>query len=84
MSLSKKFPPLYECSLCGAAVKVVPQGEGIEPLIKRKCKHSDAVVWANRKVTLRGKGKLNPLKQTQVRLTVTVRQFLSCLTGRSI
>lgn len=80
------FPPLYECSQCGASVKVTPR-EGMEPLIERKCGHDGAKIWANRKVTLRGKGALdamNPVQRGAIRLTLTLRQFLSALTGRSI
>lgn len=25
------FPHLYECSICGAGVKVIPKVEGVEP-----------------------------------------------------
>lgn len=81
------FPPLYECSVCHTPVKVIPQGEGVEPLKLFECDHTDAVIWANRKVTLRGVGQLetmNPLQRGAIRLTLTVRQFLSILTGRSI
>lgn len=80
-----KFPPLYECSECGKATRVIPQAEG-EPIIKRSCGH-DAPIWANRKVTLRGKGALeamNPVQRGAIKITMTVRQFLSALTGRSI
>lgn len=79
------FPPLYECSACGKPVRVMPQKEG-EPVIERQCDH-DAPIWANRKVTLRGKGALdamNPLQRGAIKLTMTVRQFLSALTGRSV
>jgi hypothetical protein len=76
------FPPLYECSVCGAAVKVTPVENG-EPIIKRKCEH-DATIWANRKVTLYGKGDVNIGVRAQRKITLTVRQLLSALTGRSI
>ena len=79
------FPPLYECSECGKAVRVIPQKDA-EPTIERKCDHV-APIWANRKVTLRGKGALeamNPVQRGAIKLTMTVRQFLSALTGRSI
>ncbi len=80
------FPPLYECSVCHEPVTVTAR-DGQEPLIQRRCEHSDAAVWANRKVTLRGKGQLeamNPVQRGAIRLTLTLRQFLSALTGRSI
>jgi hypothetical protein len=80
------FPPLYECSQCGQPVAVSVR-EGAEPLIKRACGHENAVVWANRKVTLRGKGVLegmNPMQRGAIRLKLTLRQFLSALTGRSV
>lgn len=79
-----RFPPLYECSVCGEPVKVTPQGEGVEPLKRFACEHTDAIIWANRKVTLRGKGELSTARRAQIKLTLTVRQFLSALTGRSI
>jgi len=82
----ENFPPLYECSVCGKPVKVTIR-EGQEPLIEWKCEHTTATIWANRKVTLRGKGALdamNPLQRGTIKLKLTVRQFLSYLTGRSI
>lgn len=84
MNLATRFPALYSCSVCEAPVKVKPQGEGIEPIIIRKCDHADAVIWANRKVTLRGKGQLNAVEKTKIKVTLTVRQLLSFLTGRSV
>lgn len=80
------FPPLYECSACGKAVKVTPR-EGQEPLIERACEHIDATIWANRKVTLRGVGALeamHPVQRGAIKLQLTLRQFLSALTGRSV
>lgn len=85
--LAKTFPPLYECSVCGAAVTVTPQGEGVEPIKRFSCEHTTAAIWANRKVTLRGVGKLEAMsapRRAQIRMTMTLRQFLSALTGRSI
>lgn len=81
------FPPLYECSVCGKPVKVIVREEGQEPIKKFSCSHTDATIWANRKVTLRGKGALenmNPLERGAIKLKLTVRQFLSYLTNRSI
>jgi hypothetical protein len=80
------FPPLYECSECGQPVRVIPRPGG-NPLIERACSHDEAVIWANRKVTLRGKGALesmNPLQRGVIHLKITLRQFLSALTGRSV
>lgn len=84
MTLRDKFPPLYECSVCGEPVHVTPQGEGVEPIKRFKCTHTDAVIWANRKVTLYGKGDVNVATRAQRTVTLTVRQLLSFLTGRSI
>lgn len=84
MSLRDRFPPLYECSECGAAVKVEPLGEGVEPIKVFKCGHTDAPIWANRKVTLYGKGDVSIGVRAQRRIKLTVRQLLSALTGRSI
>lgn len=75
-----RFPPLYECSACGAAVKVVPQGEGREPLKLFRCGHVNAMIWANRSVVLHGDGKLS----AGTRIRITLKQFLSYLTGRSV
>lgn len=87
MKLAEKFPPLYQCECCGKAVKVKPQGEGNEPIIERSCKcPEDTVILAKRKVTLRGKGALNasfPQKQI-IRIKLSLRQWLSIVTGRSI
>lgn len=86
MSLKDKFPPLYECSICGNAVKVTPQGVGNEPLYEyhKDCPHRNVTIYARRKVTLRGKGTLNPMQEASVKVKVSVRQLLSWLTGRSI
>lgn len=84
MSLRDRFPPLYECSVCGAPVKVEPLGEGVEPLKLFKCEHTTAPIYANRKVTLYGKGDVSIGVRAQRRIKLTVRQLLSALTGRSI
>ena len=83
MNLVEKFPPLYECSVCGAAVKVTVMPEG-EPAKEWSCEHTTATIYANRKVTLRGKGDVNIATRWTRRITLTVRQLLSALTGRSI
>lgn len=86
-ALKNRFPPLYECSICNAPVKITPMGEGVEPRKEFKCGHDGATIWANRKVTLRGKGVLNAMPAPQrvaIRFTLSLRQFLSGLTGRSI
>lgn len=86
MSLNERFPPLYSCSVCGRAVKVIPKGVGNEPDYEyhKKCDHRGVTIYANRKVTLRGKGKLNQFQKAQYKITVSVHQLLSFLTGRSI
>jgi len=84
MNLKEKYPPLYECSICHKPVRVITNGEGIEPTIIRKCEHYDAVVWANRKVTLRGKGNMTAIQKMQIKIKLTLRQLLSAITGRSI
>ena len=86
MSLSDKFPPLYSCSVCGRAVKVTLQGVGEEPIYEyhKDCSHRGVTIHANRKVTLRGKGTLNPVQEASYKVKVSVRQLLSFLTGRSI
>jgi len=78
------FPPLYECSVCGASVKITPRGEGLEPDKKFSCPHTEAAIWANRKVTLRGAGNMSLAKKAGIKVKLTVRQLLSSLTGRSI
>jgi endogenous inhibitor of DNA gyrase (YacG/DUF329 family) len=83
MNLAEKFPPLYECSVCGKPVDVLPVADG-EPVINRRCEHDGATVWANRKVTLYGKGDVNIATRWQRKITLSVRQLLSALTGRSI
>ncbi len=84
--LKNRFPPLYECSVCGKPVQVMKLTEG-EPGKRFSCEHTTAKIWANRKVTLRGKGTLEEMpapRRAAIRLTMTVRQFLSNLTGRSV
>ena len=83
MKMTEKFPPLYECSVCGLPVTVVPV-VGKEPVKIFKCSHTDAIIWANRKVTLIGEGNLTETQKTMVKIRLTIRQFLSYLTGRSI
>lgn len=78
------FPHLYECSKCGDPVTVKPQGEGIEPIITWKCGHDGTTVWANRKVTLYGKGEANFAKRATRKITLTMRQLLSAIFQRSI
>ena len=87
MSLASKYPPLYQCDGCGKSVSVKPQGLGNEPIIKRSCNcPDDTIINARRKVTLRGQGQMNAsyLKQKQIKITLTLRQLLCALTGRSI
>lgn len=86
MNLAETFPPLYTCSVCGKGVKVIPQGVGNEPLYEyhKDCPHRGVTIHANRKVTLRGKGQMNMLSDAQYKITVSIRQLLSWLTGRSI
>lgn len=87
MNPATKFPPLYECSVCGAAVKVTAMGANVEPRKEFSCEHVTAPIWANRKVTLRGVGALEAMpawRRNGIKLTMTLRQFLSALTGRSI
>jgi hypothetical protein len=86
MSLSEMFPSLYTCSVCNKPVKVTPQGLGNEPLYEyhKDCPHRNVTIYANRKVILRGKGQLNTLQEAQYKITVSARQLLSWLTGRSI
>ena len=83
MKITEKYPPLYACSVCGLPVTVIPV-DGKEPEKIFKCGHTDAVIWANRKVTLRGEGELNTFHKAKIKITLTVRQFLSLLTGRSV
>lgn len=80
--MKTNFPPLYECSTCGLPVSVTPVKEG-EPVIKRSCDH-DTTIWANRKVTLYGKGDVSIGRKWQRKITLSLRQFLSAMTGRSI
>jgi len=77
--------PLYSCSVCGLAVKVIPQGEGKEPLYvyHKDCPHRDVTIYANRKVILRGVGRMNPMQKVSYKIKVTVSQLLSWLTGQS-
>lgn len=86
MNLSEKFPPLYSCSVCGKAVKVIPQGIGKEPVYKyhKDCTHRDVTINANRKVVLIGEGDLNTIQKVTYKITVSARQLLSWLTGRSV
>lgn len=86
MNKEERFPPLYSCSLCGKAVKVIPQGLGVEPEYEyhKDCPHRGVTIYANRRVILRGKGQLNMVQETMYKINVSVRQILSWLTGRSV
>ena len=81
-----KFPPLYTCSICNRAVKVIPNGLGKEPTYEyhKDCIHRNVTIHANRKVTLIGDGELNMLQKVTHKITISIRQALSLLTGRSI
>ena len=79
-----RFPPLYSCSVCEAPVSVTVHEAGVEPTIVRRCGHADAVVWANRKTTLYGVGEVSPFTSAKRKITMTVRQALSLLLGRSV
>lgn len=78
--------PLYSCSVCGKAVKVIPQGEGVEPLYEydKSCEHRGVTIYANRKVILRGVGKMSPMQEASYTIRVKVSQLLSWLTGKSM
>lgn len=78
-----KHPPLYECSECGAAVDVKAVGDGVEPIKTFSCGHDDAIIWANRTVRLRGKGRMSPLSEAKYHVKVKLSQLLSALTKRS-
>lgn len=87
MGLKEQFPPLYQCELCERSVSVAGNGMGVEPTIKRSCKCPETTgILARRKVTLRGKGAMdaNILKKQTLKLTLTLRQLLCKITGRSI
>ena len=81
-----KFPPLYECSICGSAVKVKKDATGA--IVQTyKCGHDGAMIYANRKVTLRGVGKLDSMgfvRRESIKITMTLRDLLCALTGRSV
>jgi hypothetical protein len=79
-ALAKQFPPLYECSVCGKAVTVTPQGEGVEPIKEFSCPHTTAIIYANRKAVLYGKGQIT----VTGRIRLTIRQLLSYLIQRSV
>ena len=82
--LERMFPPLYSCSVCEAPVDVTTHGADVEPTLYRSCAHADAIVYANRKTTLYGVGEVSPLTAAGRKLTLTVRQALSLLFGRSV
>jgi hypothetical protein len=80
-----RFPPLYQCEICDKAVSVTNVREGFEPTITRSCEcPDDTPVLARRKVTLHGVGGMNAITKTRIKVTVSLRQFLSFLTRRSI
>lgn len=79
-----RFPPLYSCSVCEQPVTVSGNGLGMEPTIVRSCPHDGALVYANRKTTLYGVGEVSALTAAGRKITLTVRQLLSALFGRSI
>jgi len=88
-NILEKYPPLYQCEGCGKAATVTPQGIGNEPIIKKHCKcplNSENGIIARRKVTLRGDSQFSAgiSKKMQIKITLTLRQFLSAITGRSI
>lgn len=73
-------PPLYYCSDCLCAVKVVPR-EGHEPHITRACgEDCGHQIIAPRKAIAVGQGGMSPL----TRLKVKASQIGAALTGRSV
>lgn len=76
------FPHLYECGKCGGPVKVTSRAQ--EPTKEFPCGHTDAIIYANRQVTLRGTGEMGLLQRSTIKLKLTVRQLLCWLTKRSI
>lgn len=82
MGLREMFPPLYECSVCGASVEVRALGPGLEPEKRFSCVgHETATIYANRKATCRGVGTVVSRPD---RLKLFLRQFLSALLKRSV
>lgn len=65
-------------------MKVTPVGLGMEPEKFFPCGHTDAVIYANRKVVLYGKGEVSVGVRAARKIKLTVRQLLSALTGRSV
>ena len=83
MSFLDRHPFLYSCSVCGAEVKVTTRGEGTEPEKKFSCEHTDATIWANRSVTLYGKGDVGFITQQTRRFRLTLKRFMELATGRA-
>lgn len=73
-----KYPYLYNCSECGAKVKVNRKGE-----VTRTCKHTTATVNAPRRVLLTGDGTMQGVPY-RLRLMWYVRKFLTWATGRCV
>lgn len=86
MNLAEKFPPLYQCEMCGKSVSVKGQGVGIEPIVKRNCDCPTTGIIARRKVTLRGDSQFSAgiVKKSSIKIKLTLRQLLSAITKRSI
>jgi hypothetical protein len=59
-------------------------GEGLEPVKTFSCGHTDAIIYANRKVTLRAEGGMSFVEKASTKITLSLRQILSSLTNRSI
>jgi hypothetical protein len=72
-----KYPHLYNCSECGAKVKVNKQGE-----VRRTCNHTTSIN-APRRVILTGDGTLNGVPFS-MRIEWHIRKFLTLLTGRCV
>jgi len=73
-----KYPPLYNCSECGAKVKVSKTGE-----VTRTCNHTTATINAPRRTILTGDGTLNGVPW-KLRIDWHIRKLLSSLTGRCV
>lgn len=71
--------PLYYCSECGKAVKVIGTEQ---PIIKRSCGHSGMVI-APRRAILTGDGTLGSLPIGK-RIAWQFRSWLSNVTGRCV
>ncbi len=79
MKIAEKYFRRFMNALSVVSLSRCTPVDGGEPEKIFKCSHTNAIIWANRKVTLIGKGDLTQSQKTKVKVRLTIRQFYHTL-----